>query len=108
MARDDIFSKIKSAEADAKAAVQQAMDAKEKKIADATIEAGNLVKSAEVDAQDYYDKSVAKAESDVKAKKESIIQNGARSVGSLEGSASTKLDKAVEYLMKEFMGLLHA
>ncbi len=108
MARDDILSKIKAAEAEAKAAVQRAMEEKEKKIAAATTEAGNLVKSAETDAQDYYDKSIAKADADVSAKKQSIIQSGAKNVSSLSGSASTKLDKAVEYLMKEFMGSLHA
>jgi V/A-type H+-transporting ATPase subunit G/H len=68
----------------------------------------NLVKSAETDAQDYYDKSVAKAEGEVKIKKQTIIQSGEKNVNSLSGSASAKLDKAVEYLMKEFMGLLHA
>ena len=108
MARDDILSKIKAAEAEAKAAVQRALEEKEKKIAAATTEAGNLVRSAETDAQDYYDKSIAKAEADVKVKKQSIIQSGEKNVSSLRGSASTKLDKAVEYLMKEFMGLLHA
>jgi V/A-type H+-transporting ATPase subunit G/H len=108
MARDDILSKIKAAEAEAKAAVQRALEEKEKKIAAATTEAGNLVKSAETDVQDYYDKSIAKAEADVKVKKQSIIQSGEKNVSSLRGSASTKLDKAVEYLMKEFMGLLHA
>ncbi|MCX6668626.1 MAG: ATP synthase archaeal subunit H [Methanothrix sp.] len=108
MARDDILSKIKAAEAETKAAVQRALEEKEKKIAAATTEAGNLVKSAETDAQDYYDKSIAKAEADVKVKKQSIIQSGEKNVSSLRGSASTKLDKAVEYLMKEFMGLLHA
>jgi V/A-type H+-transporting ATPase subunit G/H len=108
MARDDILSKIKAAEAEAKAAVQRALDDKESKIAAATTESVNLVKSAETDAQDYYDKSVAKAEADVRVKKQAIIQSGEKSVSSLSGSASTKLDKAVEYLMKEFMGSLHA
>ena len=108
MARDDILSKIKSAEAQARVAVQQALEEKEKKIAAATTEAMNLVKSAETDARDYYDKSVAKAESDVKVKKQSIIQSGDKSVASMSGSASAKLDKAVEYLLKEFMGSLHA
>jgi len=108
MARDDILSKIKAAEADAKAAVQRALEEKEAKIAAATTEAANLVKSAETDAQDYYDKSVAKAEADVKAKKQSIIQSGSKNVSSMSSTAGTKLDKAVEYLMKEFMGLLHA
>lgn len=108
MARDDILSKIKTAEAEARTAVQRVLEEKDKKIAAATTEAVNLVKSAETDAQDYYDKSVAKAESDVKTKKQSIIQSGEKNVNSLSGSASTKLDKAVEYLLKEFMGSLHA
>lgn len=108
MARDDILSKIKTAEAEARTAVQRVLEEKDKKIAAATTEAVNLVKSAETDAQDYYDKSVAKAESDVKTKKQSIIQSGEKNVNSMSGSASAKLDKAVEYLMKEFMGLLHA
>ena len=108
MARDDILSKIKAAEADAKTAVQRSMAEKETKIAAATTEAANLVKSAEADAQDYYDKSVAKADSDVKTKKQSIIQSGAKNVSSMSSSAGTKLDKAVEYLMKEFLGSLHA
>jgi V/A-type H+-transporting ATPase subunit G/H len=108
MARDDILSKIKAAEAEAKVAVQRALEEKEKKIAAATTEAVNLVKTAEADANDYYNKSVAKTEADVKTKKQSIIQSGAKSVGSMSGSASSKLDKAVEYVLKEFMGSLHA
>jgi V/A-type H+-transporting ATPase subunit G/H len=108
MARDDILSKIKTAEAEARTAVQRVLEEKEKKIAAATTEAVNLVKSAETDAQDYHNKSVAKAEGEVKTKKQTIIQSGEKNVNSLSGSASAKLDKAVEYLMKEFMGLLHA
>ena len=108
MARDDILSKIKTAEAEARTAVQRVLEEKDKKIAAATTEAVNLVKSAETDAQDNYDKRVAKAEGEVKTKKQTIIQSGEKNVNSLSGSASAKLDKAVEYLMKEFMGLLHA
>ena len=108
MARDDILSKIKQAEAEARASVQKAMEEKDKKVADATAEATNIIRTAEVESQEYYDKSVAKAEADVKAKKQSIIQSGEKNVGSLNNSASAKLDNAVEYLMKEFMGMLHA
>ncbi|NPV62387.1 MAG: ATP synthase archaeal subunit H [Methanotrichaceae archaeon] len=108
MARDDILSRIKSAEADAKVAVQRALEEKDKKIADATSEAANIVKTAEAEAQEYYEKSVAKAEADVKAKKQTIISSGSKNVNSMASSAGAKLDKAVEYLLKEFMGLLHA
>ena len=108
MGREDILSKIKSAEAEARASVQRAMEEKEKKIADATIEAANIVRTAETNSQEYYDKSIAQAEADVKSKKESIVASGAKNVSSMSSSANTTLDKAVEYLLKEFMGLLHA
>ncbi|MGA9097341.1 MAG: ATP synthase archaeal subunit H [Methanotrichaceae archaeon] len=108
MARDDILSKIKQAEAEARASVQKAVEEKDKKVADATTEATNIIRNSEAEAQEYYDKSIAKAEADVKVKKQSIIQSGEKNVSSLNTSASAKLDKAVEYLMKEFMGLLHA
>ena len=108
MARDDILSKIKSAEAEARASVQRAMEDKDKKIADATTEAANIVRTAETTSQEYYDKSIATAEADVKSKKESIVSSGEKNVSSMSSSASTKLDEAVEYLLKEFMGLLHA
>jgi len=108
MARDDILSKIKAAEADSKAAVQRAMEAKDKKLADATTEAANIVRTAEANAQEYYDKSIAKANSDVSAKKQQIAKSGETNVVAMRNSASAKLDKAVDYLLKEFMGILHA
>ena len=49
MARDDILSKIKAAEAEAKAGVQRAMEEKEKKIAACHTEAANIVKTAEAE-----------------------------------------------------------
>jgi len=108
MARDDILSKIKAAEAEARAGVQRAQDEKDKKIADATTEAANIVRTAEADAQGYYDKSISSAEGDVTTKKLSIVESGQKNVSSLSSSANAKLDKAVDYLLKEFMGLLHA
>jgi len=108
MARDDILSKIKQAESDAKASIQMAMDDKDKKMAAATTEAGNIVKIAETEAQDFYDKSLVKATEETTNKKQSIIQNGNANVSSLKNKSMSNLDKAVEHLMKEFMRLLHA
>jgi V/A-type H+-transporting ATPase subunit G/H len=108
MARDDILSKIKQAEAEAKASVQRAMEEKDRKIAEATTEAANIAVTAETDAQEFYEKSIAKAEAEVKGKKQGIISGGMKNVSSMSSSAGAKLDKAVEYLVKEFMGLSHA
>jgi V/A-type H+-transporting ATPase subunit G/H len=108
MARDDILSKIKQAESDAKASIQMAMEDKDKKLAAATTEAGNIVKIAETEAQDFYDKSLVKATEEIKNKKQSIIQSGNANVSSLNTKSMSNLDKAVEHLMKEFMRLLHA
>jgi V/A-type H+/Na+-transporting ATPase subunit G/H len=108
MARDDILSKIKQAESDANASVQMAMEDKDKKLAAATTEAGNIVKIAEAEAKDFYDKSLAKTAEEIKNKKQSIIQSGNANVSTLNNKAIANLDKAVEHLMKEFMRLLHA
>jgi len=108
MARDDILSRIKEAEAESRASVQRATEEKDKKIAAATAEAANLVKTAETESQNYYDKSLAQANTDISAKKQSIVQSGSKNVSALSSSAGAKLDKAVDYLMKEFMGLLNA
>jgi V/A-type H+-transporting ATPase subunit G/H len=108
MARDDILSRIKQAEAEAKAGVQKALEDKDRKITAAAVEAENQIKAAEVEAQDFYEKSYSNAQSEIRSKKESILQGGMKNVSSLSSSAGAKLDKAVEHLTKEFMGLLHA
>ena len=108
MARDEILSKIKQAEAEAKANIQKALEEKDKKVAAAATEAGNIVRTTETEAQEYYDKSLAKAADDVKVKKQSISEGGETNVSSMRSSAISNLDKAVEHLMKEFMRLLHA
>jgi len=108
MTRHEILSKIKSAEEDARAAIERAQQEKDQRIADATAEATNIVRAAEAEAQEYYDKRLADAQGEIQTKKQSIIGSGMKSVKSMESSASSKIDASVEYLLKEFMGLLHA
>ena len=108
MTRHEILSKIKSAEADAQASLERAQQERDKRIADATAEAANIVRTAEADAQEYYEKRLADSASQLQSKKHSIVDTGMKSVNSMESGASAKVDAAVEYLLKEFMGLLHA
>lgn len=108
MAKAEILSKIKDAETEAKAGVQRALEGKDQKIADATTEAANIVSNAEVEAQESFDKQFAEAASEVAAEKQAIIDSGMRNVDSMRTSAAGKLDAVGEYLLKEFMGLLHA
>jgi len=108
MTRDDILSKIKQAEADAQASIEQAQKERDKRIADATAEATNIVRTAEAEAQEYYEKRLADAETGVQSKKQAIIDDGMKKVNATKSTASGKVNAAVEYLLKEFMGLLHA
>lgn len=108
MTRDEILSKIKQAEADAQASIEQAQKERDKRIADATAEATNIVRTAEAEAQEYYEKRLADAEKGVQSKKQAIIDDGMKKVNATRSSASGRVNAAVEYLLKEFMGLLHA
>lgn len=108
MTRDEILSKIKQAEADAQASIERAQKERDKRIADATAEAMNMVKNAESEAQQYYEKRLADADKGVQSKKQAIIDEGMKKVTAMKSGASGKVDKAVEHLLKEFMGLLHA
>ncbi|UEC43525.1 MAG: V-type ATP synthase subunit H [Methanothrix sp.] len=108
MTRHEILSKIKQAEADAQASIERAQKERDKRIADATAEAMNMVKNAESEAQEYYEKRLADAEKGVQSKKQAIIDEGMKKVTAMKGGASGRVDKAVEHLLKEFMGLLHA
>ena len=108
MTRHEILSKIKQAEADAQASIERAQKERDKRIADATAEAMNMVKNAESEAQEYYEKRLADTEKGVQSKKQAIIDEGMKKVSAMKSGASGKVDKAVEHLLKEFMGLLHA
>ena len=108
MTRHEILSKIKQAEADAQASIERAQQERDKRIANATAEAMNMVKNAEAEAQEYYQKHLADAEKGVQSKKQAIIDDGMKMVSAMKSGASSRVDKAVEHLLKEFMGLLHA
>jgi len=108
MTRHEILSKIKQAEADAQASIERAHQERDKRIADATAEAMNMVKNAEAEAQEYYEKRLADAEKGVQSKKQAIIDEGMKKVSAMKSGASGRVDKAVDHLLKEFMGLLHA
>ncbi len=108
MTRHEILSKIKQAEAGAQASIEQAQQERDKRIADATAEATNIVRTAEAEAQEYYEKRLSDAEKGVQSKKQAIIDEGMKKVNAMKSSASGRVDAAVEHLLKEFMGLLHA
>jgi len=43
-----------------------------------------------------------------RSKKQAIIDDGMKKVNAMKSGASGKVNAAVEHLLKEFMGLLHA
>ncbi|MHC1631579.1 MAG: hypothetical protein ACXQT4_04710 [Methanotrichaceae archaeon] len=108
MTRHEILSKIKNAETEARASIEKVQQEKDQRIVDATAEATNIVRNAETESEEAYENRLAEAKSEVQVKKQSIIDSGMKNVDAMRASASAKVDAAVEYLMKEFMRLLHA
>jgi len=66
------------------------------------------VRNAEAEAQQFYEKRLADADKGVQSKKQAIIDDGMKKVNAMKSGASGKVNAAVEHLLKEFMGLLHA
>ncbi|AET65613.1 H(+)-transporting ATP synthase, subunit H [Methanothrix harundinacea 6Ac] len=66
------------------------------------------MRTAEAEAQQYFEKRLADAEKGVQSKKQAIIDDGMKKVNVMKSGASGKVNAAVEHLLKEFMGLLHA
>jgi len=108
MTRHEILSKIKEAEAEARSSIEGAQQERYQRIADATAEATNIVRAAETEAQADYERRFAEAAKSIDSKKQSILSSGTKNVSAMKSGASSKVDAAVEYLQKEFMGLLHA
>lgn len=76
MAKAEILSEIKEAEEKAKQMVEDAVEAKNKKISRARVEAREILRQAEDEAEKSADSSLRSAQEDIKAEREKIIDEG--------------------------------
>jgi len=102
MANNEILSEIKMAEEDAKKAVSEATDEKNKKIAKARAEARQILEDGEEEAVKAAQNALRSGETEIGAKRNKIIDDGVREAESVAVKSQSNIPKAVEFLLEEF------
>jgi V/A-type H+-transporting ATPase subunit G/H len=105
--KTDVLKNIKATEDEYRSMISTAMADKKRSIADAELEADNLIMKATSTAEDYKKKRLADARQQAEKKHAEIVGDGERRAAELKEAGSKKLDKAVELLVTRFKEQLH-
>lgn len=107
MAKNEILSEIKKAEENAKKMIDEAIETKNKRISDARAEAREILKQGEIDSHKSAQDSFKSGEEKVLVEKDQIIKDGEQDALAMAQKAQANVDKAVDYLLKEFERAVH-
>ena len=102
MAKNEILSEIKKAEESAKSMVDDAIDAKNKRISDARAEAREILRQAETDAHKAAQDSFKVGEEKILEERDKIVNDGEKNALAMSQKAQANIDKSVNYLVQEF------
>ncbi len=108
MSESEILEQIKQAESDARAMVEQAYSDKRKAIMDARTEAREIIDNAEERARDHADHLLDTERKKISEERQGIIEQGEADAASLKETASMKIGAAVDFLLEEFVKVVHA
>ena len=107
MANNEILSEIKLAEEDAKKAVSEATEEKNKTLAKARAEARQIVDDGEDEAVKAAQNALRSGEMEIDAKRNDIINDGVREAESVAMKSQSNIPKAVDFLLQEFEREIH-
>ena len=102
MAKNEILSEIKKAEESAKLMVDEAIEAKNKRISDARAEAREILKQAEIDAHKAAQDSFKVGEEKILEERDKIVNDGEKNAIAMSQKAQANMDIPVNYLVQEF------
>jgi len=102
MAKNEILSEIKKAEESAKSMVDEAIEAKNKRISEARAEAREILKQADVDAHKAAQDSFKEGEKNILEERDKIVNDGEKNALAMSQKAQANIDKSVNYLVQEF------
>lgn len=102
MAKNEILSEIKKAEEGAKVMVDDAINAKNKRISEARAEAREILKQAETDAHKAAQDSFNEGEIKILEERDKIVSDGEKNALAMSQKAQANIDKSVNYLIQEF------
>ena len=105
--KTEVLKDIKTAEEEYRTMIRNAEAEKKKGIADAELEADNLVLKANNDAEEYKKKRIVDARQKAEDAHERIIREGQQRAAALKEKGSKNLDRAVDLLVSRFKEQLH-
>jgi V/A-type H+/Na+-transporting ATPase subunit G/H len=105
--KTEVLKDIKTAEEEYKTMIRDAEADKRKSLANAELEAENLVVKATVTAEEYRKKRMADARSHAAESHARIIKEGEQSITALREHGRRNLDRAAGLLVTRFKEQLH-
>lgn len=100
--KTEVLKSIKEAEEAYKETVAAAVEKKRRSIADAELEADNLVAKANLDAEVYRKTRLVQAREEADVQYKAIVREGRQRAAALKNEAGSKKEKAVELLTGRF------
>ncbi|MDR2855597.1 MAG: ATP synthase archaeal subunit H [Methanomicrobiales archaeon] len=98
----EVLKDIKNAEDEYKSTIDAANEARRTLIANAELEADNIVQDATKQAEEYKKQCIANARSQATATYDEIIKGGKEQAAALESKGRQNLDRAIELLVTRF------
>lgn len=109
MKKAETLERIKDAEDRAKKMKSDALKEKEKIVREAKRESLFVLENMEKKAAELHKEKLSEVQADIDRERERLLQEGREEAEALKSQASTRVDEAVEFLMKKFEdGVLHA
>ena len=105
--KTEVLKDIKTAEEEYRTMIRNAGAEKKKSLADAELEADNLLLKANSSAEEYKKKRMADARQQAEETHARIIREGGQRAAALKERGSRNLDRAVELLVSRFREQLH-
>ncbi|MBT8508282.1 ATPase [Methanomicrobiaceae archaeon CYW5] len=100
--KTEVLKSIKQTEEERRTMIAAAYDAKAKMIADARVEAENMVAKETEGAKEYKAKRIADAEAIAAQKSAETREEGKRQAEAVRAASNKNLDKAVALLVDQF------
>ncbi|MFQ6106877.1 MAG: hypothetical protein ACE5QF_04745 [Thermoplasmata archaeon] len=109
MKKAETLARIKEAEEQARKMKSEALKEKEKILRDAKRESLFVFENMEKKAAELHRQKLSEVDAEIQRERDSLLEEGRKRAESLKALASSKIDEAVDFLIKKFEnGVLHA
>ncbi|HJK02466.1 MAG TPA: ATPase [Methanocorpusculum sp.] len=105
--KTEVLKSIKETEAQCKSTITAAKNEREQILANARLEADNLIAKAIIIAEDYKKQRLSDARNVATAKHAAIVEQGKVKADTIIAEGSKKLPQAIELLVERFKERLH-